>query len=339
MITNRVVITGVAGFVGSSLAQYLCENGVEVIGLDNFSCGYQHNLTWYNMKKHNFTCHNIDILTEDVKNVIQKNDIVVHLAAITALPVNQSNPINSYTVNVVATLKLLEICRKKEISHFVFASSMAVYENNLYTENQPIKENAITNPSLIYSLGKKHCEETLQAYGNLYSFPYTIFRFFNLYGPSADASRTQPGLIPYLIKQSIEKKPITLYHDGTQSRDYIYISDLIRLLVVSLQKGATNTVLNASSGKVYSVNTIFSVIQNELNSSLVPIYKDPSCLWDKFPELFEGKYCLSKEVVKHDALKYTCGDNSLAKELYGWEPVVSLEEGIHIICQSQLKEV
>lgn len=333
---SRVIITGVAGFVGSSLAFALCELGFEVLGIDNFSCGYHHNLQWVNLSKHNFVCHNMSIQGNEIAHIVQKNDIVVHLAAITALPVNQSNVMTSYNINVLATLNLLEICRKKEISHFLFASSMAVYEQNEYN-SEAIDESVDVHPFLIYSLGKKHCEEILASYAHLYSFPYTCFRFFNLYGPAADASRTQPGLIPYLIKQIGENKPITLYHDGTQSRDYIFISDIIDLLICSIKKGPVNTTVNACSGQAYSVNKILSIVQKELYSSDVPTYKDPSCLWDKFPELFEGKYALSKDIVKHDALKYTCGNNLRAKQIFGWEPKVSLEEGIHIIC-SQIQQ-
>jgi UDP-glucose 4-epimerase len=326
MDTPRVVITGVAGFIGSALDKILCNNGVEVIGIDNFLCGYKLNLAWVDTSIHKFTLHTVSVSDKEVSSIIKKNDIIVHLAAITALPSNQVNTNFSYKNNVVETLSILEVARLKGVSHLIFASSCCVYENSIYTE--PIKEDVVTHPSLIYSVGKKHCEELIESYYHNYGLPYTIFRLFNVYGPGADESRLQPGIIPYIISQLKKGGPITLHGDGEQKRDYIFLWDLIELLVCAIEKGAVNTRINAASGKTISVNEIFSIVSESINIYTKPTYKDVDSLWDKFEDLFKGELPFKKSSVAHDVVKYTLGDTTKASDIYKWKAKTSFKEGI-----------
>ena len=326
MDTLRIIITGVAGFIGSALAKTLCNAGVEVIGIDNFLCGYELNLVWVDTSIHKFTLYKLSISDLEVSNIIKKDDIIIHLAAITALPQNQVSTNFSYKNNVLETLSILEVARLKGASHFIFASSCCVYENNIYT--LPIKEDVITQPSLIYSLGKKHCEELIESYYHNYGLPYTIFRLFNAYGPGADESRLQPGVIPYIISQLKKGNPITLYGDGEQRRDYIFLWDLIELLVCIIKKGPVNTIINAASGKTVSTNEIFSIISEVINIYSQPTYKDIETLWDKFEDLFKGELPLKKSCVAHDVVKYTLGNTNKALDIYNWKAKTSFKDGI-----------
>jgi len=330
--TPRVVITGVAGFIGSALAKTLCNKGIEVIGIDNFLCGYKLNLAWVNTSIHKFTLYTLSVSDKEVSNIIKKNDIIIHLAAITAIPSNQVNTNFSYKNNVVETLSILEVARLKGVSHFIFASSCCVYENNIYTE--PIKEDVITHPSLIYSVGKKHCEELIESYYHNYGLPYTIVRLFNVYGPGADESRLQPGIIPYIILQLKKGNPVTLYGNGEQRRDYIFLWDLIELILCFIEKGPINTTINAASGKTISVNEIFSIISESINIYSVPTYKDIDSLWDKFVDLFKGELPLKKLCVAHDGLKYTLGDTNKTSNIYKWTSKTSFKEGIKRLLNS-----
>ena len=333
MSKKRIIITGVAGFIGSTLAKKLCELGKNVIGIDNLLCGYEKNLHWVS-SEHKFKFYNMDISDIRVKDILEKDDIVVHLAAVTVLPINQNDPEFSYKNNVISTVSLLEACRLKGISHFIFASSCCVYENTKIENNTPITEESELKPNLIYSLSKKHCEELINSYYDNYGLNYTIFRFFNVYGTGADDSRLQTGLIPYIIRENKNKNTINLYGDGEQSRDYIFIDDLISLLVKSIEMGSKNTVINASSGKAYSVNKILKIIQDELNVSITPNYLNPSSLWDKFSYLFSGEFTFNKKNIEKEALKFTLGDTQKANNLLNWKAETSLEKGINILIKN-----
>ena len=328
MDNKRIVISGVAGFIGSTLAHKLCLLDYEVVGIDNLLCGYESNLEKIKTLD-NFTFYNCSISDSKITSIIKKNDIIVHLASITALPSNQIDTVMSYENNVMQTLVFLEICRKAGISHFIFASSCCVYENNNYTE--PILENTYTEPTLIYSLGKKHCEELIKSYYINYGLPYTIFRLFNVYGPGADSSRQQPGLIPYFFKQIINNNDITLYADGEQRRDYVFIDDVINFILNVVKSIPSCTIINVSSGITLSVNQILDEVKCQLNKSIEPVYKEPSTLWDKFKELFIGYYPFKHSIVAKEVIKYTIGDTNKAKSIYNWEHKTTLSEGIRKI--------
>lgn len=332
MTKSRIVISGVAGFIGSSLAFKLCSLDYEVIGIDNLLCGYESNIEKI-LSLDNFIFYKLSITDSSILNILKKDDIVIHLSSITALPSNQVDTIFSYQNNVMSTLIFLDNCKNSGISHFIFASSCCVYENNIYT--QPILEDAITNPTLIYSLGKKHCEELIKSYYHNYDLPYTIFRLFNVYGPGADSSRQQPGLIPYFFKQLINKEPITLYSDGKQRRDYVFIDDVIKFIIKVVESKPLCSIVNVSSGVTFSVNEILSEVQKELNSSITPTYINPSTLWDKFKGLFTEFYPFKRNLVEKEALKFTLGNTSKAKFLYNWEHKTILAEGIKRINQAK----
>jgi len=325
MSNCRIVISGIAGFIGSSLAYELCLLGYNVIGIDNLLCGYESNLEKIKSSD-KFTFYNCSISDSKVSDIIKHGDIIVHLASITALPSNQIDTVMSYQNNVMQTLIFLEMCRKSGASHFIFASSCCVYENNNYTE--PILENAITEPTLIYSLGKKHCEELIKSYYINYDLPYTIFRLFNVYGLGADSSRQQPGVIPYFFKQIKNNNDVILYSDGNQSRDYVFIDDVVEFIIKIIENKPLCSVVNVASGKLISVNEILNEVVVELNKPVEPIYKVPDTLWDKFKDLFIGYYPFKRSIVGKECLKFTLGNTLKAKSVYNWEHKTTLAKGI-----------
>lgn len=330
-----IIVTGAGGFIGSSLCEYFQKNNIAHLGIDNFSYGYKDNVYKNNVLLFNFI--ECDICEQKIEEYIQQGDIIIHLAAISSLPENQSNLLKSFHNNNLGTINMLEVSRKKGVSHFIFASTSAVYENS--QEYPCTEKEQIIQPYILYSLGKSHCEEYCKSFQALYGLPYTIVRFFNVYGPKNDYHRKFPPLIPYIIKELSEDRQPVLHGTGSQSRDYIYIDDLINFInkIISIPK-ALNNVYNISSNSVISVKEIFSIIQGKLNSTIEPIYREESHFWDAYPSLNEGIYKLDSKYLYKEVNKFTQGDNMKAKEELLWYPEISMVEGISKIVDYYLSK-
>ena len=324
------LITGVAGFIGSSLAKKLCDQGKTVIGIDSLICGYESNLSWVK-SHHNFTFYKSSMERGDLDKLVEKDQTVIHLACISSLPANQENPSFSYTNNVSGMAELLEVCRIKGVKHIIFSSTSAVYEN---TRVFPTNENVTIEPNLIYSLVKKHCEELIRSFHDIYGVPFTTLRFYNVYGVNQDSRRKNPALIPYILHCFKNKVQPILHSDGKQKRDYVFLEDVIELIEKVIEK-PLNTEINVCSGNAVSVEEIVSTIKNVMNvHDINPIYRDPSLLWEKSSKLWEGVFPFSKDRMIKEVEKYSLGDPSKAFELVNWKTRITLEEGIRTICVS-----
>ena len=321
----KIIVTGAAGFIGSSLCEYFQKSNINHLGIDDFSYGYKENV--YNGNVPLFSFIEMNICDQAIENLIDNGDILIHLAAISSLPENQSNPVKSFQTNNLGTINLLEASRKKGVSHFIFASTSAVYENA--TEYPCKEEDTFKTPSILYSLGKLHCEDYCKSFYSLYGLPYTIIRFFNVYGPKNDYHRKFPPLIPYIIKELSENRSPILHGNGKQSRDYIFIEDLIDFInkVIYLPTSKNNT-YNISSNKIISVEDIFSIIKRKLHSEIQPIYVNEKHFWDKYPLLNEGIYKLNPLFLEKEVNKFTQGDNSKALSQLNWSPNTKIENGI-----------
>ena len=319
----RIVVTGAAGFIGSSLCEYLQSHGIEHIGIDNFAYGYRDNVfDSEGSPKFNFT--EMDACSADMCNVITCGDIVVHLAAVSSLPENQSHPVKSFHNNNLSTINMLEISRKNNASHFILASTSAIYEKS---ETFPCSESdTIIQPTLMYSLGKHHCEDYCRAFTHAYGLPHTIVRLFNVYGPKNDFMRLHPPLVPYIVRELLNVKSPVLHGSGDQRRDYVYIDDLISLLLKIIENPvAKNNTYNASSNTTYSVNEIFEILGKCLNTTIRPVFRSEELFWDKFPSLQNGFNC---ELLTREVNKHTCGSFDKAYSDLGWRPTVSMEDGL-----------
>jgi len=321
---SKYIITGCAGFIGSSLAKTLCKKGYEVVGIDSLYCGYKSNLSWVG-ETDRFSFHKSSMNREDLENLIHTGDIVIHLACISSLATNQEDPSFAYTNNVSTTAQLLDVCRIKGVKHLIFSSTSAVYEN---TSIFPTPEDTEIRPNLIYSLVKKHCEEIITSFHEVYGLPYTTIRFFNIYGPHQDSLRKNPSLVPYLIdcfRNGI--KPV-LHSDGNQQRDYVYIDDLLQLLEIVINKPPLNTEINACSGTMVSVKDIVKAVQTAMNVDIEPVYRDPSLLWEKSTKLWEGMNTFSKNRMRQEVEKTSLGNPEKTKALVGWSASTTIIEGV-----------
>lgn len=321
---SRIIVTGAAGFIGSNLCKKLLETEYTVIGIDNFVCGYKENLRECLLNPL-FSFHELTINSKELTHIIKKDDIVIHLAAISSLASNQEDPVFSYHNNICGTINLLEISRVNGVKHFIFASSSAIYENN---KEFPLKESSQTSPNLIYSIGKKHCEELIQTYYENYGLTYSILRFFNVYGPKQDSQRKHPALIPYIIDCFQKNTAPVLHSDGNQKRDYVFIEDILELFATMIKGKPINDIINVSSGTVVSVKEIFEIVKSNFPSSRIePIYNDPTLLWEKSSVLWSGVMPFSRDRMRQEVDKYTIGDTTKSEPT--WKTKIDIRTGIH----------
>jgi UDP-glucose 4-epimerase len=333
----RIVLTGAAGFIGSYWGPRLSDLGHEILAVDNMMHGYEHNLSWATTPLPSGAARPYSFIracagSPEVAALLRKGDIVLHLGADSSLASNQVDPRASYANNVAAAAGLLESSRLAGVAHFVFASTSAVYEN---TPTKPTLEGDVLAPNLIYSLGKKHCEDLVRAFHDVYGQPFTILRFFNVFGPHMDGGRTQPPLVPYLIDSFSRGVAPLLHSDGTQARDYIYVSDLLRLVERLLEVGPLNDVVNVASGTAITVRDIVGTVQRAMGVYIEPVYRDPSLLWDKTTGLWVGERPFPRTRMMEEVCKFSLGNPLRATERLGWQAEVSLEEGIRDILEKE----
>lgn len=319
----NIFVTGAAGGIGSIVCHFLDLNGHTLTMIDNLEYGYMENIK-QNRQYGNF--HKYDIRHLNSKNCSfnEQYDAVLHFAAITSLPECQNNVEKTLSVNLEGTSSVLEFARKRDVPYVFFTSTSAVYENN--TEDVLV-ESCQINPRLWYSLSKKMAEELCDSYRFNYGMKITTARLFNVFGPKQDIYRKNPPLINYLVREFINNRQPILHSNGLQRRDYVYIEDVIQFLNLCLSK-TPNTTLNVCSGITVSVVDIVNMVKNILNVNIEPIYRDSNRLWDSYPELFNGNYSLSKNIVSKETNKICKGSNYLAQQILGWTPNIDINNSI-----------
>jgi UDP-glucose 4-epimerase len=322
----NVLITGGAGFIGSQIGWHLRQSGHTVTVLDNMSYGKDDNLKVNDEWVFDRFVRD-DIRSERFAQHCEGMDVVIHLAGIAPLPDCQLHPRAAYDNNVLGTLNVLNSCRNTGVQKVIFSSTSAVYENcNTY----PLVEDSVEKePNLIYSMSKKACESICSSYVENYDMDIVTLRFFNVYGPHQDFKRKHPPLMGYITKclmQDIEPK---FFSDGNQKRDYVYVDDVIRMVELIMPRtDISGEIFNVCTGTAYSVREIYEKYQLAFGKTLLPSFNDSTKFWDKYPQLFEGDKPLSKERLIKEVDKYSLGSYNKAKELLGWEPQTSLQDGI-----------
>ena len=316
----KYIITGGLGFIGSHLIEKL--KGKETINIDN-NCSLSENKLDY---------INADVRDKDIEKYFEEGDIVIHLAAISSLPECQDNPQLAFDNNVNGTVNILEISRKKKIKKIIFASTSAIYENNKIF---PCKEEDIVNPTLIYSLTKKHCEDICLSYVKNYDMDISIIRFFNTYGSNQNFVRKSPPLTIYILKELLDNRSPILHSDGEQKRDYVYIEDLTNLILLIVNKDNIKcNIFNACSGDLVSVNEIYKIISTKLDKNIQPKYNQAENFWNKY----EFSKDFNKEIIKEEVVKYTLGSNDKSKELLNWKLNYTMELGLEKMIKDFIKK-
>lgn len=302
---RTILLTGAAGFIASRIGEMLLDDGVYVVGIDNMNDYYDVRMKEYrlkSLKKHkNFSFQKCDI--EDVaalKRIFKKNkfDAVMNLAARAGVRYSMENPYVYMTTNANGTLNLLEQCRENGVKKFLLASTSSLYAG----QKMPFKENLPVNaPISPYAASKKAAEIMAYTYHYLYGIDVSIVRYFTVYGP---AGRPDMSVFRF-IKWIDEGKPLQLFGDGSQSRDFTYVDDIAIGSIKALKKIGYK-IINLGGNDPYDINAMIALIEEYL-----------------------GKKATIKNYDFHKTdMKATWADISEAKRILKWSPKISLEQGI-----------
>ncbi|MCX5778406.1 MAG: SDR family NAD(P)-dependent oxidoreductase [Elusimicrobia bacterium] len=302
---KKILLTGAAGFIGSKTAETLVQQGYAVVGIDNLNDYYDVRLKKYRLTQLKKLPH-FTFLKGDIENNrflatlfrIHRFDAVINLAARAGVRYSMENPFVYMTTNALGTLNLLDMCRRHAVKKFVLASTSSLYAG----QKMPFSETlAVNTPISPYAASKKAAESMCYSYHYLYGIDVTILRYFTVYGP---AGRPDMSIFRF-IKWIDEGKPIELFGDGSQSRDFTYVDDIARGTVAALKK-TSFAVINLGGNRPYALSEAISFIEQNL-----------------------GKKVRQKRLPFHIAdIKATWADIRQAKKLLGWKPSVPLAEGI-----------
>ena len=323
-MVKKVVITGAAGFIGSQLALCLLRDGHDVVLIDDLSFGYEENLCFEGEDLGELV--KLDVRSDNLISHVRQADCIFHLAGISALPVNQSEPERAISVNVAGTANVLDAARRGDVGRVVLASTSAVYENNT---SFPCREDDPVSPNLMYSLSKWQAECICQSFARTYQMDVVITRYFNVYGPHQDIKRKSPALVGYIVRELLQGRAPLLHSNGAQSRDYVYLDDVNALNIACMDHAAApGHVFNVASGKAISVNSIYSAVAEAVGTDIRPQFRASCHLWEKYPALFGGLHPMKVDLLDAEVNKYSLGATNKAREIIGWQASTSLEDGI-----------
>lgn len=252
------LVTGAAGFIGSNLSIDMISRGAHVIGIDNLSFGSKDLLV--DILNHDrFSFYEIDILDfNELSKLMLGVDYVLHQAALGSVPRSFEFPMDYYKNNVLGSMNVIEAARLNNVKRVVYASSSSVYGDS---ETLPKVEDEVGNVISPYAHTKKLVEDFAKSYSRLFNYPITGLRYFNVYGPRQDFSRQYPAVIASFISNILTNQPIDLHGDGTQTRDFTFVDDVVRAnLLACFDSETDHKVFNVAFGQENSLNEVINII-------------------------------------------------------------------------------
>ena len=262
---KKILITGGAGFIGSNLCEFLLKQGSKVICLDNLSTGNIKNIESFlnhrNFKFTNGDIRNLNDCIESAKNV----DYILHQAALGSVPRSIEDPVTSSEVNIIGFLNMLIAAKENKVKRFVYAASSSTYGDSL---DLPKKENNIGKPLSVYAITKYTNEMYSDVFSKIFGLETIGLRYFNVYGKRQDPNGSYAAVIPKFVKQLINGENPTINGDGTNSRDFTYIDDVVNANILSLlttNKEAINNVYNIAYGEKNSLNDLAKYLKKYLS--------------------------------------------------------------------------
>lgn len=294
---QKVIVTGGLGFIGSHLVETLLEKGYTVVVIDNLSTGRHSNL--------NAVLHHprLTVIEEDIRKPEKIREYfkdctyLFHLAALADIVPSIEEPVKYYESNVTGTLNILELARAFGVKKIIYAASSSCYG---FAEKFPTSEGEPAKPQYPYALTKYLGEQILLHWGQVYKMNWVSLRLFNVFGPRQRTTGTYGAVLSVFLAQKLADKPLTIVGDGTQTRDFTFVTDVANAFLSAAQSDIQNEIFNVGSGNTYSINHLANLIGGE-------------------------KIFIPKRPGEPDC---TFADTKKIKKILGWEPKIKFEEGV-----------
>ena len=296
------VVTGGAGFIGSNLVDELVRLGHKVIVIDNLSTGQLKNL---DKVKNKIEFVNIDISNSEksINKYFKNVEWVFHIAGCADIVPSINNPKSYFQSNVNGTLNILEASRENNVKKFIYAASASCYG---IPERYPTDEKSKINPQYPYALTKFFGEQLVLHWVKVYNMSNISLRFFNAYGPRSRTTGVYGAVFGVFLAQKLSGKPLTIVGDGTQTRDFIHVYDLVNAIILTAQKGKQGEIYNVGNGKEIPVNLIADIIGG-------------------------NKVSVPKRPGEPDR---SLADISKIKTQLNWQPKISINKGIEMLLKN-----
>jgi len=296
------LVTGGAGFIGSNIVAELIRRGENIRVLDNFSTGRRQNLQPFGDDIELIEGGLTDLST--VRQAIHGVDYVLHQGALPSVPRSVEQPISTNDVNVSGTLNVLVASRDEKVKKLILASSSSVYGNS---QESPKRETMPPQPLSPYAVSKMACERYARVFYEIYGLPTIVLRYFNVFGPRQNPDSQYSAVIPKFIKAMMAGKSPEIYGDGTQSRDFSYVQNVVEANILAANStGADGTIMNIACQESYSLLDLLDCINQILGTNIKASFRP-----------------MRKGEVKH-----SLADIASARSLIHYSPVVRWKEGL-----------
>lgn len=302
---SLMLVTGGAGFIGSNLVDYLLAGGHSVRVLDDFSSGSRDNLAHHD---------DLEIIEGDVadltlvRRAVAGVEVIFHHAALPSVTESVNDPLRANTVNVEGTLNVLVAARDADVRRVIYASSSAVYGDDS-TQDTPAArvESMLPQPVSPYGAGKMAGETYCRVFHEVYGLETVALRYFNVFGPRQKPDSDYAAVIPAFIVRMLQGQPATIYGDGQQTRDFIFVGDVLRAnMLAASAADAPGQVFNVARHEAQTINQLAATLNELMDSDLPPLHADP----------------------RPGDIRHSLADVSLAGDMLGFEPQTTLADGL-----------
>lgn len=298
----KVIVTGGSGFIGSHLVDALLDKRYYVTVIDNLSSGNIGNIKEH-LENPNFEFHQLDIANYNkLTSIFEDTDWVFHLAALADIVPSIKNPIDYHKANVDGTINVLEASKNSGVKRIIYSASSSCYG---IPDKYPTPEGAPIKPEYPYALTKYIGEQYVLYWNKIYNLSTLSLRLFNVYGPRARTTGAYGAAFGVFLAQKANSKPFTVVGDGTQTRDFTYVTDVVNAMISAAESNLVGEAINIGSGNTYSVNRLVELLKGDV------IY-------------------IPKRPGEPDC---TFADITKAKELLNWSPRISFEQGVKVMLE------